>query len=63
MFFYIWHMEQTEPKKRGRNKKPDTAKKKAHQIYTTDAEWSTLNDRAKAAGMDVSPYIVEKALI
>ncbi|GAB3508184.1 hypothetical protein GCM10027341_43630 [Spirosoma knui] len=55
-------MEGNEPKTRGRKKKPETAKKKPHQVYATDSEWSEIIRKAAQAGKEVSPYIIEKAL-
>ncbi|MBD2703677.1 hypothetical protein IC229_23735 [Spirosoma sp. BT702] len=54
-------MEQ-ETKRRGRHKKPDASKKKAHQVYATDSEWQQIVSRAGEAGKEISPYIIEKAL-
>ncbi|UFH52503.1 hypothetical protein [Spirosoma sp. KNUC1025] len=51
-----------QPKRRGRTKKSDAAKKKAHQVYATDLEWQTIIAKATAAGKEISPYIIEKAL-
>lgn len=47
----------------GRKKKPDSSKKKSHQVYATDAEWKTIVDLAQKVGSDVSPFIIQKALL
>lgn len=51
-----------EPKVRGRKKKDDSEKKKGHPVYATDAEWGKIEQLAQDMGMEVSPFIVKKAL-
>jgi len=47
---------------RGRNKKPDHAKKKAHPIYATDTEWQSIKDKATERGLEVSPFIIQTVI-
>lgn len=51
-----------EAVKAGRKKKPQELKKKAHQVYATDDQWSAIEDMAQSRGLDVSPFIINTIL-
>lgn len=53
---------ENEKKKTGRKPKSESAKKKQHPVYATDAEWSKIESLASEAELEVSPFIIKKAL-
>ncbi len=51
-----------EKKQMGRPKKELTQKKKRLVVYVSDTERTEIEAAARAAGLDVSPYVVGKVL-
>lgn len=51
-----------EKNKGGRKKKPEDQKKKLHPVYATDAEWLEIERMAQEAQLEVSPFVIKKAL-